>query len=460
MTGRAFNRRALQFEPLEDRRVLYSGTNPTATLVTNFGDIPFELLPDVAPGTVENFLNYIQDGDYTDSIFHRLVPNFVLQGGGFNTTKELFCPPVDCSLDVVDSYAFDEVPTDPPIVNEFNLSNVRGTVAMAKLGNAPDSATNQFFVNLSDNSGNLDNQNGGFTVFARVTDMTVVDQIAQLSVADLSGIFEADQSTALRAISAAPFESRDDGYHLVQVQSIEVTGAISGRIFLDSNDDGVYATTEPVRGGLTVFDDANENGDLDAGEASTVTDNDGSYVFRFDQDHTYHLRILDGENWSATSDAMLSGTITPGNATGSLNFGTQLSVASWHNTALAEDVDGINGVTPLDALQIINEINARTISNPETGALPAAPDGLDLYFPDTNDDLVVSPLDAIIVINRLNDTSASSNAALASVSSSRSVSGTQTLAQSHATDDDEDEDEPVASPVTQLFDHVFAAWGG
>ena len=140
-------------------------------LTTVLGEICFDLLdePDEAPETVENFLNYYERGDFWDSFFHRLIPGFVLQGGGFRYT------PAD---------GYEAIPDDPPVANDpdpVNRSNVRGTVAMAKLPNQADSATNQFFINLADNPG-LDTSNGGFTVFARVVpeDMAVVDEIAGL----------------------------------------------------------------------------------------------------------------------------------------------------------------------------------------------------------------------------------------------------------------------------------------
>ena len=92
-------------------------------------------------------------GSYANSIFHRSVANFVIQGGGFRITS-----PTN----------IDSIPSDPPVVNEYKVSNTRGTIAMAKLGGDPNSATNQWFFNLRDeNATNLDFQNGGFTVSAR-----------------------------------------------------------------------------------------------------------------------------------------------------------------------------------------------------------------------------------------------------------------------------------------------------
>ncbi|MDB4508310.1 peptidylprolyl isomerase, partial [Akkermansiaceae bacterium] len=82
------------------------------------------------------------------------------------------------------------ISTQAPVQNEPRISSTRGTVAMAKLGGDPDSATNQWFVNLSDNSVNLDAQNGGFTVFGEITDFTVVDNITSRTVVNAGGEFD------------------------------------------------------------------------------------------------------------------------------------------------------------------------------------------------------------------------------------------------------------------------------
>lgn len=126
-----------------------------------------------APATVANFTNYVEDGDYVNSVIHRSVPGFIVQGGGFT----------------VNNFEVGTVPADEPVVNEFSAdrSNLRGTIAMAKLGTDPDSATNQWFFNLADNAANLDNQNGGFTAFGEVlteSDLEPIDAIAELPVID------------------------------------------------------------------------------------------------------------------------------------------------------------------------------------------------------------------------------------------------------------------------------------
>ena len=144
-------------------------------LRTTLGDIEIDLLEDEAPVTVANFLKYVSDGDFENVFFHRSDPGFIIQSGGFTF--------VDGNIG--------NVPADPPIVNEFGISNTRGTLAMAKLGGDPNSATSGWFINLGDNSGNLDNQNGGFTVFARVVGngMTVADEIAALPIWNTQAAF-------------------------------------------------------------------------------------------------------------------------------------------------------------------------------------------------------------------------------------------------------------------------------
>lgn len=134
---------------------------------TTIGDYSIELLDDTAPATVANFLNYVSRNDYNGTYLNRVVNRFVVQGGGYRFQP--FVGPID-------------VPSDPPVINEFGASNTRGTVAMAKLEGDPDSATNQWFVNLFDNSANLDFNNGGFTVFGNVLGdgMIILDAIDDL----------------------------------------------------------------------------------------------------------------------------------------------------------------------------------------------------------------------------------------------------------------------------------------
>jgi len=132
---------------------------------TTLGDFSVELFEKEAPETVVNFLNYIDSGFFDGTIFHRIVPGFVIQGGGF--TEDM-----------------SQKRTQPPIKNEANngLKNLRGSLSMART-NDSNSATSQFFVNLKDNDF-LDHKPGnfGYAVFARVTQgMDVVDKIAAVA---------------------------------------------------------------------------------------------------------------------------------------------------------------------------------------------------------------------------------------------------------------------------------------
>lgn len=148
----------------------FSGYSQIVRMETVLGTIEIEMHPDAAPNTVANFMNYMNDGDYNNSIIHRSIPGFVIQGGGY----------------IINNGALESIVTDPAIENEFNLSNIRGTIAMAK-GSDPDSATSQWFFNIADNSASLDNvsNSGGFTVFGTVVSgMEVVDAISLLQVWD------------------------------------------------------------------------------------------------------------------------------------------------------------------------------------------------------------------------------------------------------------------------------------
>ncbi len=184
-----------------------SRATTVVTMETTLGNINIELYDSAAPLTVVNFLNYVQDGDYVNSFIHRSVPGFVIQGGGFQ---------YDANLD-----AFSSVPTDAPVANEFSLSNVRGTLAMAKVGGDPNSATSQWFFNLSDNSANLDYQNGGFTVFGQVlgNGMDIVDAIAALPLYNMTGINPAFANVPLDGYTG----TFNPANQLVQITNVSVS---------------------------------------------------------------------------------------------------------------------------------------------------------------------------------------------------------------------------------------------
>lgn len=138
---------------------------PKIEIKTNFGSILLELYPKNAPNTVRNFLTYVQEGHYKDTIFHRVIPGFMIQGGGFDKSLK-------------------QKPTRKPIKNEADngLKNDIGTIAMARTTD-PHSATAQFFINVGNNkflNYTMPNPRGyGYTVFGKVVDgMDVVNKIS------------------------------------------------------------------------------------------------------------------------------------------------------------------------------------------------------------------------------------------------------------------------------------------
>lgn len=133
---------------------------------TGLAEIDFLLFRDRTPITVDNFLGYVNRGDYTNMVVHRLIPDFVIQGGGFTIVNEDGAP----SLGNVNKIE--------PIQNEFGVSNTLATISMAKLGGNPDSATSEWFISTGANSDNLDFQNEGFTVFGRVSQGSFANAMA------------------------------------------------------------------------------------------------------------------------------------------------------------------------------------------------------------------------------------------------------------------------------------------
>lgn len=139
-------------------------TLPKVRMVTSEGAFVLQLRPDVAPETVKNFLQYVRDGFYNGTVFHRVIPGFMIQGGGFTPTLSR------------------KTPRDP-IANEAtqSLPNLRGTISMART-NDPDSATSQFFINVANNDFlNAGVRGPGYAVFGKVVEgMGVVDSIAKV----------------------------------------------------------------------------------------------------------------------------------------------------------------------------------------------------------------------------------------------------------------------------------------
>lgn len=166
--------------------------NPVAVMATSLGDITIELFRDRAPVSVENFLQYASDGFYAGTIFHRVKPGFMIQGGGYTASLV-------------------EKPTRPPIQNEATngLRNVRGTVAMARLVTLR-SATAQFYINVADNR-RLDHtgyspDEFGYAVFGRVlSGMDVADRIAGVQTRTTAGMDDVPvEPVIIRSVQIRP----------------------------------------------------------------------------------------------------------------------------------------------------------------------------------------------------------------------------------------------------------------
>jgi peptidyl-prolyl cis-trans isomerase A (cyclophilin A) len=152
----------------------FMAAQPASATIVRFqmvnGYFSVNLYDKTTPKTVENFLAYVRAGAYTNTFIHRSDPGFVVQGGGFK-------------------YPWAPIPQNAVVVNEPVYANKRGTIAMAK-GKDVNSATNQWFFNLEDNSAHLDANTGGFTVFGQVidTDMWIIDEIARLKIINYGGV--------------------------------------------------------------------------------------------------------------------------------------------------------------------------------------------------------------------------------------------------------------------------------
>ncbi|MFZ4573130.1 MAG: peptidylprolyl isomerase [Phycisphaerales bacterium] len=219
-----------------------------ATFVSTLGEFDVLMYDAQKPITVTNFWRYADADLYDGTIIHRSVPGFIVQGGGY-----------------ADAGTFLDVPAFPAITNEFSVStsNIRGTIAMAKLGSNPNSATTEWFFNLANNSANLDNQNGGFTVFGRVLGdgMSVVDSIAAQSRYALEWLEGAFSDIPLRNYTEGTLPSTSNTIGFSEItrgseftysvtvgnQSLVSASVISGYLNLNFGANQTGSTTVTVR---------------------------------------------------------------------------------------------------------------------------------------------------------------------------------------------------------------------
>jgi len=181
-------------------------------MTTSLGDIVIELNREKAPITVENFLSYVEQERYDGTIFHRVMANFMIQGGGFNAEYE-------------------KVPTDSSIQNEWRngLKNVRGSIAMGRMPGQADSATNQFFINVKDNPA-LDSPRDGsaYAVFGKVVvGMDTVDAIRYTPTLSKPQLRMANVPAETVVIKSVRHISADDAKKLIEKESSDKTSPTS-----------------------------------------------------------------------------------------------------------------------------------------------------------------------------------------------------------------------------------------
>jgi cyclophilin family peptidyl-prolyl cis-trans isomerase len=201
----------------------FTDPQTTGTFVefqTSLGDIEVQLFNQSTPLTVANFLQYVNGGLYNNTIIHRSVSDFIVQGGGYTTTGA-------------------PITTFAPVQNEPGISNTLGTIAMAKVSGEPDSATSQFFFNTANNSQVLDNENGGFTVFGDIVQgLNVVEQINNLTTVSTTLGPTSFQNLPLLSATGGTSPS-----NLVQVTSVATVAAPQLTITAVSDDTKLLTTT-------------------------------------------------------------------------------------------------------------------------------------------------------------------------------------------------------------------------
>ena len=263
----------------------------TVRLQTALGAIDVALFDTAAPLTVANFLTYMNSGAYSKSFIHRSVPGFIIQGGGYTWDS------------AVNNVAI--IPKNAPVKNEFSASrsNLRGTIAMAKVPGDPNSATSEWFINLGNNALNLDNQNGGFTVFGQVTagSMVVVDALASLPIVNAGGAFtdlpllslppgniQKSNLALVNTVARLPLAAIDidgNGKHEILIRADTVSAAAGqlqiGRLFNNTFQFSAQADPGPNFRLIGVAD-FDGNGKADLVFQNTTQGDKGDVVFWYD----------------------------------------------------------------------------------------------------------------------------------------------------------------------------------
>lgn len=321
-SGNFARRRRAHVELLESRTLLDS--NPIVTVQTNFGSFQIELYPAAAPQTVANFLTYLNDGAYSDTIFHRSVPGFVEQTGGYVSPTATFSGGTS---------QFTAITTNAPIPSEYGIPNVLGTVAMA-LDSGTNEATSQWFVNMGNNTQSLN----GYTVFGQViSGMSVLYNVESLPVKNV------DNGT----FSQLPVSTSNQ---LAAISSITVD-SIDGTAFTDVNGNGQFSSSDPNLAGRTVFLDRDGSGVPDANNPSTVTNSSGNFTFTGLPAGTYTVKEVLPANASLTTPTQTV-TVAADETASGVVFGERPSI-------LGTVYQDTNGDKQLDANELT--VSGRTV---------------------------------------------------------------------------------------------------
>jgi cyclophilin family peptidyl-prolyl cis-trans isomerase len=238
-------------------------TTSAARLTTSSGVVDIILYPQATPATVTNFLSYLNNHSYDNGFFHRSVASdnlYIVQGGGYQYT---------------DAVGFARVTKAAAVANEPGISNLKGTIAMAKTANNPNSATSEFFVNLNDaNAPNLDAQNEGFTVFGRVSTPTlaVMSGINALTTKDDTVVI----GTGSQLLEDVPLASPSANVHIDPALLVKIPTATIPPILTYTVDSGNSAVATATISGTTVTVTGVATGSTSI--VVTATDLDGQSV--------------------------------------------------------------------------------------------------------------------------------------------------------------------------------------
>lgn len=317
-------------------------TDTVVRIDTSDGPINVELFDSKAPQTVANFLDYALSGAYNNSIFHRLATGFVLQGGGFT---------FDAAAKTIDT-----IPTNPSVQNEFGTSNTQGTLAMALVGSDINSATDEFFFNLVDNSSSLDPQK--FAVFGKIVgpaDQTVLNQLTDTSgatkITNESSTNSAFNTIPLVNYSGTNFPTDTNAGNFLLVENIAIVKRdplLTYSVVSNDNPSLVAASIDPT----------NALVDLQPSTGQTGTAN---------------ITVRATDPYGASVDASFKVTVNEQKptATVSLSPSSPLSTDSLTATATASDPDH-DPVT----LTYVWQINGQTVKT--TSSTASLTDTLDL----------------------------------------------------------------------------------